>query len=117
MSMRRAPKRSLQPRAEDLESRQLLSATFRGTDIDGDAYVLRLASTGDLRVTLVNVDGTPQTDPSKPALIDTITIGGADPTMSRLVGRVTKAPNGDGRVFFQKIDERGGRAESAPGNL
>ena len=54
MSMRRAPKRSLQPRAEDLESRQLLSATFRGTDIDGDAYVLRLAGTGDLRVTLVN---------------------------------------------------------------
>ncbi len=117
MSMRRERSRAVRPLAEDLETRRLLSATFRGTDLDGDTYTLRLAGTGDFRVTLVTASGTAVTDPTQPALIDTIAIAGANPTTSRLIGKVTRGPSGDGKVFFDQITEQGGRAEGPSGTL
>jgi hypothetical protein len=118
MSMRRPRDRALRPRTEDLEGRRLLSATFRGTNIDGTTYTLRLAGPGDLRVNEVDTQGNPVTDPTTPALINSITIAGADPTRTRLIGRVNNvAPGSDGRVFFQSLTELGGRAEGATGGL
>jgi hypothetical protein len=117
MSMRRERSRALRPRTEDLEGRRLLSATFRGTDFDGDTYILRLSGPGDLRVTLVNQAGQAVTDPTQPALINTIVVAGADPSQTRLIGRVTKGANGDGKVFFQTLRELGGRSEGVTGGL
>ena len=116
MSTRRARSLTARPLMEDLEGRRLLAATFRGTDIDGDTYTLRLAGPGDLRVTQVNADGTAHTDASTPALIDRITIAGGDPTQTRLIGRVTRGASGDGRVFFNNMTELGGRSEGTPAN-
>ncbi|MEO6810096.1 MAG: hypothetical protein ABI353_13360, partial [Isosphaeraceae bacterium] len=118
MSTRRARSLALQPRTENLESRRLLAATFRGTDIDGDIFTLRLAGTGDLRVERVKADGvTPETDPSQPALISKITVAGTDPTASRLIGRVTKGAGGDGKVFFDSMVGYGGLGAGTPGAL
>lgn len=118
MSTRRARSLALQPRTEPLESRRLLAATFRGIDIDGDIYTLRLAGTGDLRVERVKADGvTPELDPSQPALISKITFAGTDPTASRLIGRVTKGPGGDGKVFFGYMTGLGGLGGGTPGAL
>ncbi len=84
--------------AEPLEGRQLLSTLVTGTDPDGDAYSLSLLGPGTLVVT--NQDGaSPQ--------IDAITIQGANPARTRLIGVVTPNPNGmtDGRVFFDELVE------------
>jgi len=116
MSTRRARSLAARPLMEDLEGRRLLAATFRGTDIDGDTYTLRLVGPGDLRVTLVNANGTAHADASTPALINRITIAGSDPTQTRLIGRVTKGANGNGKVFFNNLTEEGGRSEGTPAN-
>ncbi len=93
------------PRSETLESRQLLTTVVRGLDIDGDAYVLALIGPGDLTVeNQPGPDGLP-VPLGEPALIDSILVGGANPGTTRLVGRVTPGPNGDGRVFFQNLAE------------
>ncbi len=112
MSRHRPRSRASRPSPEVLESRQLLSATVSGTDIDGDKWVLQLIGPGTLRVTnQPDSTGTP-VPLSQPGSIDTITIGGADPTSTRLVGYVTKSATGDGKVFFNTLTELGGRSES-----
>src|SRR4051794_18545483 len=96
--------RALQPSAEDLESRQLLSKVVSGTDIDGDKWTLRLIGPGSLNVTKQpDAAGNPSPLNSM-TQINTITIGGTDPLASRLMGKVHKAAGSDGKVFFQSLD-------------
>lgn len=109
--------RALRPLTESLETRNLLSKFLTGQDVDGDTWALVLIGPGDLRV--VNQNG-PDGNPvplGHPGLINTIEIAGGDPHVTRLVGKVTKGPGGDGKVFFQKMAEIGGRSERlASGN-
>jgi hypothetical protein len=98
--------RSIRPRAEDLEARELLSGTVSGTDIDGDSWTLHLIGPGSLVVTKQPAAGSTTPQPlASQSEIDTITIGGTDPTKSVLVGTVRKGANGDGKVFFQTFDQ------------
>jgi len=95
--------RGFRPEADALETRQMLSGVVSGFDSKGDAFTLRLVGPGALSV--VKQDGP---DGKPPALssatdINTITIGGTDPTRSRLTGTVVKGANSDGRVFFQQM--------------
>jgi hypothetical protein len=100
----------LRPVAESLESRQLLSSAFgtptaqvSGTDPDGAQWTLRLYGPGTLNV--VDQNGTAFTADTKttPDLINTITIGGAITTQTRLVGTVTPAPDGNSNVYFENL--------------
>lgn len=103
MATRRPGALAFRPSTEGLETRTLLSKVITGTDIDGDTWELRLLGPGDISVQNqpdANGDPIPL---GEPALIDSILIGGTDPTQSRLVGVVTKASGGDGRVFFQNM--------------
>lgn len=112
MSRHRPRSKAVRLSPEVLESRQLLSAVVSGTDIDGDKWVLVLNGPGDLRVTnQPDSNGNP-VPLTQPGLIDTITVGGADPLRTRLTGYVTKAPTGDGKVFFSSLTELGGPSES-----
>lgn len=108
MTTRRHRSRALRPRPEGLESRRLLARTLTGVDVDGDSWVLRLVGPGDLRV--IQQDGTDQQPVplGQPGLIASITVAGANPSVTRLVGTVTRGAGGDGRVFFQRLDELGG---------
>jgi hypothetical protein len=97
--------RALRPAAEDLESRQLLAAMVSGTDVDGDTWTLRLMGPGSLTVVKQNgADGTPAPLNSRTE-INSITVAGTNPLESRLVGIVTQAPGGDGKVFFNNFTE------------
>jgi hypothetical protein len=116
MSTRRARSLTLRPALENLESRKLLSKTVSGTDADGDTWTLTLFGPGDVRVVnQTGSDGNP-IPLGQPANIDTITIAGADPLSSRLVGHVTKSATGDGKVFFQTMKELGGASEGTSAN-
>ncbi len=88
------------PSREALEGRELLSKTIRGTDPDGDTWVLRLFGPGD--VSVVNQGEVPL---GQPALIRSISLAGASPATTRLVGTVRRGPSGDGRVFFSSLSE------------
>ncbi|RUL86927.1 hypothetical protein [Tautonia sociabilis] len=82
----------------------MLSAVLRGVDVDGDTWTLRLAGPGALQV--INQPGSDGVTPvplGQPGLIDTITYQGANPATTRLIGAVTKGPNGDGRVYFANL--------------
>jgi hypothetical protein len=78
----------------------MLSATVSGTDIDGDTWTLRVIGPGSLAVTKQN-----NASLDSMTEINQITIGGAEPLVTRLIGHVTKGPNGDGKVFFQSLNE------------
>lgn len=107
--------RALRPLAEYLEDRQLLSGVVSGTDIDGDQWVLQLIGPGSLVVAKQpGADGQPAPLNSQ-TQIKSITIGGLDPQKSRLVGQVTKGPNGDGKVFFQQLDELPSKSQQLSG--
>jgi hypothetical protein len=114
-------RRSLQPMAEGLESRELLDATgrapvpkgvptmaatavVRGTDPDGAQWTLRLYGPGALNV--VGTDGdvfTRQTGDLQES-IDTITVAGASTTSTRLVATVYPDPTTkNAKVFFQNL--------------
>ncbi len=108
MATRRPGDRAFRPSTEGLETRKLLSKTVTGTDVDGDTWELRLIGMGDLSVTN-QPDSTGMPVPlGEPAQINEILIGGTDPTQSRLVGVVTKSAGGDGRVFFQQMQQFNG---------
>ncbi len=108
-SLSRRPRpRALRPLPEALEGRQLLSKTITGTDPSGDRWVLKLIGPGDLRVTTQASSNGSAVPPNSPALINEITVAGASPHATRLVGRVTKTPTSAGRVFFQRLTEIGG---------
>jgi hypothetical protein len=107
--------RALRPAPEDLEDRQLLSAVVSGTDIDGDTWTLRLIGPGSLVVTKQNdANGNPQPLNSQ-SEINTITVAGAEPLVTRLIGTVHKSATGDGKVFFQSLNELSSRSERLAG--
>jgi hypothetical protein len=85
----------------------LLSTTrfITGTDVDGDRWNLRLIGPGAIQV--LDKDGNPP-DGANPFTIDTITIAGTDLLKSHLIGKVQKAPGGDGKVFFRSMVGTGG---------
>jgi len=122
MSMRKPIQRNraLRPGAESLEGRQLLSAVVSGTDIDGDQWVLQVVGPGSITVAKQNgADGNPAPLNSQ-SQIKSITIGGLDPQKSRVVSEVTKSETGDGKVFFESLDElpsRSLRSNSGNGPL
>ncbi|HWE38945.1 MAG TPA: hypothetical protein VG406_20520 [Isosphaeraceae bacterium] len=109
----------LRPAAEALEDRRLLSQTVSGTDAKGDTWTLQLIGPGALTVIKQpDASGNPQSLTS-PSDIQQIVVGGAEPFVTRLVGKVTSvAPGSDGRVFFQNLQELGGpsQATTAGGN-
>ncbi len=116
MSTRRPQSRALRPMPESLETRQLLSTTVTGIDIDGDQWILSLIGPGDLQVINQNgADGLPA-PLTQPSLINEIKIGGADPQSTKLVGQVVKAAGGDGKVYFEKLTELGGSSVVVSGN-
>jgi hypothetical protein len=89
---------------------------LRGIDIDGDVWTLRLVGPGDFQV-INQADSSGNITPvGQPALIDQITLAGPDPSTTRLIGKVTKAANGDGRVFFANLTELGGTTSSTSSN-
>src|SRR4051812_42630063 len=102
--------RALRPRPEDLETRQLLATVLKGIDIDGDTWSLRMQGPGDVRV--VNQLGSnEQPIPlGTAAQIDQITVAGTNAELSSLVGRVQKGPNGDGKVFFKRLEALANRS-------
>jgi hypothetical protein len=107
--------RAFRPEADDLESRQLLSGVVSGTDLDGDIWTLRLTGPGTLSVVKQNDSSGNPAALNSQTEINTITLGGTDPTKSRLVGTVTKAATGDGKVFFQNLDGLPARSEHFSG--
>jgi hypothetical protein len=110
MSMRRQ-KSQAHLALESLEDRQLLSKTISGVDPDGDHWTMTLIGPGDFRViNQPNAAGDP-VPIGQPAEIDKITIAGPDPLKTRLIGKVVKGPNGDGKVFFESLTEQGQRSE------
>jgi hypothetical protein len=100
--------RVARPAAEVLETRQLLSGVVSGTDIDGDKWTLQLIGPGSVTVTDVSGDAITSSNASTPDSIGKITINGPDSKQSHLIGTVVKAAGGDGKVFFQGLDEVGG---------
>lgn len=105
MSKWNHPKRSraLQPFAEDLEGRQLLSGVVTGTDTAGNSWKLRLFGPGSIQVVKQNdASGSPAALNSATE-IRRIVLSGTESRTSRLVGTVTKSGIGDGRVFFQEM--------------
>ena len=111
MSTRRTPSRSFLPMTEGLETRKLLSTTLSGNDAEGNSWVLKLEGPGDLRVTKQpDASGNAQTLASA-SDIASITIAGANPLTTRLIGQVKAGPGGTGKVFFQNMNELGGRSE------
>src|SRR5262245_33230624 len=110
------PTRSVRPVAESLETRQLLSigisskldyahptAVAKGTDPDGAQWTLRLYGPGALHV--VGNNGQVFTRQTQGAVepIQTITVGGAITTQTRLVGTVKPTPGGNARVHFENL--------------
>jgi hypothetical protein len=85
----------------------LLSTTrfITGTDVDGDRWSLRLIGPGAIQV--LDKDGNPP-DGANPFTIDTITIAATDLLKSHVIGKVQKAPTGDGRVYFRSMVGTGG---------
>ncbi len=111
MSMRRHTSRNLRPSLESLECRKLLAKTISGVDADGDSWTLTLVGPGDFRVTNQPDAAGDPVPIGQPAEIDRILIAGGNPFTTRLIGKVVKGANGDGKVFFESLVEEGGRSE------
>lgn len=110
MATRRPGDRAFRPATEGLESRKLLTKVLTGVDLDGDTWELRLLGPGDMSI-LNQPDQNGDPVPlGEAALIDSILIGGSDPTQTRLVGVVNQAEGGDGKVYFQNLREFNGAA-------
>jgi hypothetical protein len=96
--------------AECLETRQLLSLALdrptsivRGTDPQGDTWVLKLYGPGTLHVVDTNGDPFTKVAANTVGLIDTITVAGSITSETRLVGVVYPAPGSAGQVYFQNL--------------
>ncbi len=99
--------------AESLETRQLLNtgpgretatATVRGTDPDGSQWVLRLYGPGALSVIGTNGDVFSDSTQDLDESIQTITVGGAISSETRLVGTVYPNPsNHVALVYFENL--------------
>jgi hypothetical protein len=97
--------------AESLETREVLTpltgtvtATVRGTDPDGAQWVLQLYGPGALSVVGTNGDIFTQSTQNLTESIQTITVGGAISTETRLVGKVYPNPNNKvPNVYFENL--------------
>ena len=108
---RRRVSRGCKPGGEHLEGRWLLAAQLSGVDLDGDRWVLQVQGAGDLQVVnQLDADGN-EVPLGEPALIESIRVTGTNPLVSRLVGVVERGPNGDGKVFFQQLEQFGGETQ------
>ena len=88
---------------------------FPGLTSTAITWTLRLIGPGSLVVTKQNdANGNPQPLNSE-SEINSITIAGAQPLASRLVGTVHKSATGDGKVFFQSLTELPSRSERLAG--
>lgn len=114
---RRPGARACKPGAESLEGRTLLSKVLSGTDVDGDRWVLRLNGPGDVRVVNQPTEDGDFVPLGEPALIDSITFAGTDPRGSTLVGTVTRSEGGDGKVYFENMEQFGGNAIGVTGTV
>ena len=93
------------PAREALEGRRLLSGVIRGVDVDGDLWTLSLVGPGAISV--INQNG-PNGKPvplGQPGLIKSITVQGANPGQTQLIGVVQQSSTGDGKVFFENLTE------------
>jgi hypothetical protein len=79
------------------------SAQVSGTDPDGAHWTLKLYGPGTLNVVDTSGNAFIKGSSNTPDSIDTITIGGSITTETRLVGRVTPAPDGNSNVYFQNL--------------
>ena len=103
--------RALQPSAESLEGRQLLSGTVSGVDTAGDRWTLTLSGRGSIQV-IKQPDATGTASALTAATeIRSIVISGSDPGSTVLSDKVIKAPGSDGRIFFQNLVETPNRSE------
>src|SRR5262249_35121026 len=109
----------LRPQAEGLEARQLLAtqklglpaapltgkptAQVSGTDPDGARWTLKLYGPGSLNVVDAQGNAFTKFNSTTPNSINTITVGGSSTSSTRLVGRVTPAPDGNSNVYFQNL--------------
>src|SRR6185312_13804526 len=109
----------LLPRAEGLEARQLLTkqpmglpvagpnekptAQVSGTEPNGVHWTLKLYGPGTLNVVDSNGNAFTKATKDTPDYINTITVGGAVTTKTRLVGTTVPAPNGDATVHFENL--------------
>ncbi len=105
-----APSRALRPETDRLEERRLLSSIYgtptaqvSGTDPSGAHWKLRLYGPGTLNVVDQNGTAFTKANSTTPDLINTITVGGAISTETRLVGTVTPGANGASQVYFQNL--------------
>jgi hypothetical protein len=97
--------------AESLETRQLLSSTnlstptavAKGTDPDGTQWTLQLFGPGALSVVGVNNTIFGKSTQNSVDSIQTITVGGAITTQTRLVGTV-HSTTGQSSVFFENLN-------------
>ncbi len=112
-------RRTLQPAAEGLETRELLNGAFaipkgvpsqsatavvRGMDPDGAQWTLRLYGPGALNVVGTGGDVFGRSTGDLQESIDTITVAGSITTSTRLVGTVFPNPVGkNAKVFFQNL--------------
>lgn len=119
MSMHRQRSRARRPEPEGLESRRLLAKTISGVDFDGDTWVLRLVGAGDMSVVQQPASSTSTTPVplGTPGSIQSITVLGGDPLQTRVIGKVTKGEDGDGKVFFQNFTEVGGQGNGTAASL
>ena len=116
---RRPPMRFLQPTAECLETRELLSvanpvANFtpttptqvvRGTDPDGAQWTLALYGPGAISVVGTDGDTFDSNTQNLQESILSITVAGSISTETRLVGTVKpSSTNGDTNVYFQNLN-------------
>jgi hypothetical protein len=97
--------------AESLETRQLLSSTnlstptavAKGTDPDGTQWTLQLFGPGALSVVGVNSTIFGKSTQNSVDSIQTITVGGAITTQTRLVGTV-HGTTGQSNVYFENLN-------------
>jgi hypothetical protein len=80
------------------------SASISGIDPDGDRWTIVLLGPGTMNIVDPNGVAFTRANANVPAEIHTITVSGTFTSQSRLVGRVVKGPNSDGRVFFQQLN-------------
>lgn len=104
------PSRALRPESDGLEERRLLSSIYgtptaqvSGTDPSGAHWKLRLYGPGTLNVVDQNGTAFTKATANTPDSINTITVGGAISSETRLVGTVTPGSNGASQVYFQNL--------------
>jgi hypothetical protein len=96
-----------------------LTAMVRGTDPDGAHWTLRLFGPGTLNVVDMSGNAFTKATENTPDLINTITVAGSITSVTRLVGTVTPAADGNAKVYFQNliVSQTGALSRVDPNNL